>query len=128
VLAAAAILGVGRWLWVTGPGAIRDAYAGLQLSAMLVEYMKANDDQWPRDWEDLRPYYAVALENGGSDYCTFDQIRACMWVDFSVDPSRIRDALNDSEEPSDRFISPRNGPTDWGGWQPNRAILRHITS
>ena len=115
-----------RTTWsVIGTGAIRDAYGGLQLSSMLIEYMKHNNGDWPRNWNDLHPYYASALANG-SDYCTFEVLKESMDVDFTVN---VRDVAADDRigvNRVPRFICPKAGETTWGGWHPNLNILSYI--
>jgi len=123
----ALVMGLLRWLYVTGPVAVRNGYAGLTLRQMLIEHMEHNDGRWPESWDDLEPFFEEAARKE-SDYCTFATIKSSMYIDFSFDPDEYMEAVRQGSEPSElRVVAPKLGRFGWGDWWPNEAIEGYLT-
>lgn len=103
-------------------------YAGLQTAAMIIEYLKANDDAWPDDWEDLRRVYPAAVKPNGNHYCSFELARGCMEIDFEADPVELAKARPQPGELPFRVVSPVDDEARPGGWEPNQRIFEYLTS
>ncbi len=110
--------------------------AGMQVAAMIIEYMKANPGKdsfpkWPRNWEDLRRYYPAALKEDGGHYCSYQQARGCMAVDFDADPAQLVRARPDPVRPPFRVVyAPYDYPkaieVKAGRWDPNQWIFEYL--
>ena len=101
--------------------------AGAQVAAMVIEYMKANDNTWPKSWEDLRRYYDVVLNQAGSHYCPFELARGCVVVDFKADPAELAQAKPPPGERPFLVVYQRYGMTGEGPWDPNQRIFEYLT-
>jgi len=102
--------------------------AGAEVAAMVIEYMKANQDAWPGNWDDLRKYHDVALKPDGDHYCSFELARACIAVDFKADPAELAAAKPRRGEQPFRVVYQRTGRTGKGYWDPNQRIFEYLTS
>ncbi|OHB66686.1 MAG: hypothetical protein A2V70_14285 [Planctomycetes bacterium RBG_13_63_9] len=95
---------------------------------MVIEYLKANGGAWPRNWDDLRNCYETARNDQGRHYCSFEQARACMAVDFEADPKVLAQAKSLHGERPFCVVYQRHGRTGEGPWDPNQRIFRYLTS
>jgi len=102
--------------------------AGLQVAAMVIEYMKANGGAWPGNWEDLRRHYPSAVRPQGGHWCSFELARGCMEVDFNADPAELARAEFHWSKLPFRVVYPQQGKAYPGGWDPNRKIYEYLTS
>lgn len=89
--------------------------AARQTAAMIVEYLKANNNTWPRSWEDLQKSYpqAVRMKKEGSEaeigehYTSFEQARGCMVVDFDARAIELAKAQTTGGRPPFHVVRPR---------------------
>ncbi len=121
------VLGAGLWrLYVAIPVTIRNGYAGMTLAEMLIGYMEANDNAWPHDWEELRPYYDYQADRG-SNYCTFEQLRLSVELDFSFSPAEYQAGIRSDREPRAlTVVLPRLGQFATEGWEPNAIVRAYL--
>ena len=120
------VLAFVRYLYVTGPVAIRNGYAGLTLSEMTFVFMEHNDGRWPQSWDDLRPCYESASKRQSS-YCTFEEIQSSLEMDFGFNPQEFVATLREGGEvPELNVLSPRVGC--FGRWDccPNERIRAYL--
>jgi len=104
-------------------------FAGLQVGAMVIEYMKANGRAWPGNWDDLRASYPSALKPKGGHYCSFEMAQGVMEVDFTADPAELAlVAKPRGIESPFLVVYARHGETYPGSWDPNRLIFKYLTS
>jgi hypothetical protein len=101
--------------------------AGAQVAAMVIQYMKANNGAWPKNWDQLHDIYPTALNEEGRHYCSFQQAKACVAVDFDADPQELARAKPPSGKRPFRVIYLRHGRTDEGPWDPNQRVFQYLT-
>jgi hypothetical protein len=103
-----------------------DQYAALQVKEMLIEFMMANDGDWPKDWEDLNKAYESVAKKGG-DYCTFRDIRERVVISFELTPATLSQVAQQQGNDSPTFISLRSGrDAVWYGVDMNQRIAEHL--
>ncbi len=84
------LVGTGIALYRGFMEAMYDIYAPIGAADLLIEHMKANNDAWPRSWEELHKTFLLVQEQGGSFRgFDWDQYRRHVWIDFAADPARI---------------------------------------
>lgn len=107
---------------------VPNAYAVDWVSALVVEYMKENDDQWPRSWDDLRdPYETLAAPQNYP--WSFEELKERVAIDWQADPAALKDAANSGKRPPFRVIWLRDGgSTHWEGAEPNARVLEYLTT
>ncbi|HEV8067230.1 MAG TPA: hypothetical protein VGP76_05815 [Planctomycetaceae bacterium] len=90
---------------------------------MVIEYLKANDNAWPKDWDDLRkPYETCALRSGRP--WSFEELHDRVEVDWVADAkSRLK------TDQMTRVIWLRDGTTaHWEHRDPNQMIREYLES
>lgn len=108
---------------------IPEAYAAWDTGTLLVEYMKAHDDQWPKSWDDLLTIMDgktgsdfMLRGRGGLDKEYAISLRQKILIDWSFDP-RTRHP--------ERPVRPLDGkpfPVTWKGAEPNQMVRDHLDS
>lgn len=108
------------------PETFREAYALCWVSGMVVDYMEGNDGRWPREWDDLKGPYELAVAQVGRTW-TFDDLRSRVDVDFSADPKELAKARVKNGSVPFRVISLRSGYYHYiEGSDPNVRIWEHL--
>ena len=64
-----------------------------RVACLILQYISANDDQWPPDWESLKPYYII---HPNDDY-DFQQLTEELNVDFTLDKATLFEIADDPE-------------------------------
>src|SRR5262245_24779604 len=100
---------------------IDNAYAQWGAGNMVVHFMKDHDGQWPRSWEDLRPYYDAGESRiGGWPYETFQRR---IWIDWTAKPDALAAAAIQSDSPTFNVVAPADGiDVRWEGVSGNQII------
>jgi hypothetical protein len=107
--------------------------AGLQVAAMIIEFMEAEDGTWPSSWDDLYLVYPVALNEHQKPYCPFAQARGCIEVEFKADPAKLAKANPRPNQAPFRVVFPRHKEPDRrydthpGQRDPNQRIYDYLT-
>jgi hypothetical protein len=102
---------------------IQDAYAVSWVSNMVISYMKANGNAWPKSWEDLRKPYETMAEKVGRPW-SFEQLQSRVEVDWKVDPKTLIEG-----DDSKRVIWLRSGTeAHWESREPNEIIREYLKS
>ena len=83
-----------------------------RVACLILQYISANDDQWPPDWESLKPYYII---HPNDDY-DFQQLTEELNVDFTLDKATLHEIANDPKK-SGQFQPIKLPPT---------ALFRYI--
>lgn len=100
--------------------------AGRQAAAMVIEHLKANRGQWPRSWDDLKAAFDTAVKEDGKHHCSFEQVRACVEIDFDADPDELAKAAPRNGERPFRVIYQQTGRTTRGIWDPNQEVFEYL--
>ena len=105
---------------------VPNAYAMDWGAAMVIEYMKSNQNEWPSSWEDLRaPYETLAAPQNYP--WSFEEIQQRLTIDWKVDPNELATANPDSNGPPFRVIWLSDGSeSHWQGAEPNHSILEYL--
>lgn len=106
---------------------LREAYAAWDTGSLLVEYLKAHENRWPRSWEDLltvldgevgREIVLRGASAGDIEYAR--SLPRQVKVDWTFDPSRPGAA-----SPVTR-IDGRAFPIVWSCGDPNEMVRDHL--
>lgn len=71
--------------------AVENAYAVWNVADLIVDHMRANDDQWPRGWSDLADACRARHPTDDVDRM-MDHYHERVEVDFSADPRALKAA------------------------------------
>jgi len=114
---------------IRAPGQLRQAYAAWDTGILLVEYLKAHDDQWPKSWDDLltvmdgKTECDFFLRGRGSldrDYAV--SLREKVAIDWNFDPKSPGQTQPVTRQDGQPF------PVKWQGADPNKMIRDHLHS
>lgn len=104
----------------------RNAYAVWWVADMVVEHLRANEQEWPRSWEDLQDDYETCVSRSGQPW-TFEQLRSRVTVDFNADVEKLRASAKEDSEPDFRVIWLSDGRDDHlGRREPNTIIFDYL--
>lgn len=105
---------------------IRNAYAVWCVADMVIEHLKANEDRWPADWDDLRDDYETCTKRSGTPW-TFDELRSRVVIDFEADVSELKEKSIGAEQPEFRVIWLSDGSdAHWSNREPNTKLLQYF--
>ncbi|WP_419195039.1 hypothetical protein [Novipirellula herctigrandis] len=104
---------------------VMDAYRVWGTGELLVDFMNANAQRWPNDWNELESFYEdttrayTVIEN-------FNDIRDHIDIDFNFDPASIT-FDNAEDDPPFRAVWLRNGADSrYVGAGPNEIVYTHL--
>jgi hypothetical protein len=104
----------------------QECYATMEAAEAFIDYMRANGDDWPQNWEDLRAPFAVIYQRGENSL-TFEELKERIDIDFSVDTARLREVGAQSGSNQAKMIRLRSGrQIYWEGAEPNETILKYL--
>ena len=105
---------------------IRNAYAGWWVGDMVVEHLRANNDEWPKNWDDLTDDYQTCIANAGAQPWDFDELRNRVKIDWNADPVKLAEQQSGSE-PGFNVIWLADGTNaSWADAEPNEIVLRYL--
>ncbi len=114
---------------IQAPGQLREAYAAWDTGTLLVEYLKAHDDQWPKSWDDLLTVMDGKTESdfilrgrGSLDREYAVSLREKVVIDWNFDPKSPGQS-----QPVTR-LDGKPFPVTWQGAEPNKMIRDHLHS
>lgn len=114
---------------IQAPRHFREAYAAWDTGTLLVEYLKAHDDQWPKSWDDLltvmdgkteRDFYLRGRGSLDREYAI--SLREKVAIDWSFNPKTRR-----PDQPVKR-LDGKPFPMTWQDAEPNEMIRDHLDS
>ena len=105
---------------------IRNAYAGWWVGDMVVEHLRANNNEWPECWDDLLDDYQTCIANAGAQPWEFDELRNRVKIDWDANPGEL--AVQQSNgEPEFKVIWLTDGTTtSWADAEPNEIVLKYL--
>jgi len=105
---------------------IRNSYAVWWVADMVIEHLRANDNQWPDSWEDLRDDYRTCVDRSGQAW-QFEELRSRVSVDFNVDSHALNAAVQQATEAEFRVIWLSDGSTvHWQSHEPNSMVFNYF--
>ncbi len=106
--------------------AIRNSYAVWWVADMVVEHLDANDDEWPKDWGDLRDDYQTCVINARAQPWEFDELKRRVGIDWNAEPIDLV-ARQINGEPEFRAIWLADGSnSNWADAEPNQIVLDYL--
>lgn len=78
---------LGVWMVYRALESVRNSYAIWWVADMVVVYMEANENRWPRNWDDLREPYNVCTRRSAP--WTFEELQSRVDVDWLADPALL---------------------------------------
>ena len=105
---------------------IRNSYAQWWVADMVKVHLSANEQRWPKSWDDLRDDYEVCVKRSGRPW-TFDELRSRVVVDWNVDVQSLKATPLVHEQVPFRVIWLRDGSSShWSKHEPNRMIWDYL--
>jgi hypothetical protein len=105
---------------------IADQYAALQASDMLISFMETHHGRWPKRWEDLHDACDVVAARG-ENYCTFDEVKKRVWVDFGLTINDLRRIAQGSATERRFFLRLQSGEdAAWCDSDRNASVAEYI--
>jgi len=104
---------------------VNDAYAVEWTTTFIIEHMKANNNQGPRGWEDLKDEHD-RLGSADNYPCPWEKLQTRVVVDWNADPVELAKA-DIRADPPFRVIRIVDGSKhQWKGMEPNRMNLEYL--
>jgi hypothetical protein len=101
-----------------------DAYGQWVLADVVIQYMEWHDGAWPRDWNDLQEPFE---EHRGFGYCSLEELRDRLDIDFTANPKELARAEPEEDESPFCVIWLRNGKHHhWQRAEPNRLVWEYL--
>jgi len=91
---------------------VQDAYAGLQASVLIIDFLESHQGQWPRSWSDL-----------DADPADIEYLRGRVSINWAIETDEFLAALRDGETPI--VVQPVDPDAFFWG-DPNARILNHF--
>jgi hypothetical protein len=104
---------------------VDDSYALWGAGEMVINYMKDHDDRWPKDWEDLKPYFDAGGSRVGG--WSFSEYQRRVTIRWDVDPESLESAAKGNPRPTFKVIYatlPFAGAFE--GREPNEILHRYL--
>lgn len=107
---------------------IHNSYAVWWVADMVVEHMKANDNQWPKQWDDLRDDYQTSINRSGQPW-SFDELSSRTQIDWQAVPADLLAQSKGHKTAQFRVITLTDGTdSHWESSEPNQIILDYLRS
>jgi len=114
------------WMGFRVREVIHDSYAVWWVADMVVEHLKATEDQWPKDWDELRDDYRTVVKRSG-DAWSFEELSSRVCVDWTASVAELRKSALEGDKPNFRVIWLRDERTShWAGAEPNQIIYDYL--
>lgn len=121
------LLGAGYYIHRVNQG-IRNSYAVWWVADMVVEHLKANDNQWPQNWDDLRDDYETCIERSGQPW-SFAELSSRTQIDWQADPRQLLTQSKGDQTAQFRVVTLSDGTdSHWQSREPNQIILKYLRS
>ena len=111
------------WVYRVVQYGIDDGYAQWGAVDLVINYMEANEGQWPPSWEALERTPSVA-PNGWS----FEHFRSRVFIDFDAKADDLRRQALSSDEPTFNVIRAVHDTGVYIGEDPNTMLWRYFRS
>lgn len=127
VAIAALLVGAGYYLHRVNQG-IRNSYAVWWVADMVVEHLIANDNQWPKNWDDLRDDYQTCIAASGQPW-SFAELSSRTRIDWHAEPAELLARSASQDAAQFRVITLADGTdSHWESHEPNQIILEYLRS
>jgi hypothetical protein len=104
---------------------VSDAYALWGAGDMVVDYMRDHDEQWPRCWDDLRPYFEAGGGRVGG--WSFEEYQRHVSIKWDADPAALKAEARQNSRPTFRVIMPKEWlASTWSHGEPNQILYHYL--
>lgn len=102
---------------------VPDMYGQWHTANMIVAYMGDHEDQWPKSWDDLKPYSERQAE-----WWTFEELQNRVRVDFNADVNSLKSApVNPDGRVTIEVVELTSGKrVYYEGAEPNQLIWEYL--
>jgi hypothetical protein len=105
----------------------RNAYATWDGACLVIDHMRRNNNEWPKDWKEL----GATLSIGGGvtrNGLTIEDLRQRLLIDFDVKSENLTRATIVNGRPDFRVIRLRNSnDTHWEHAEPNTLVYALVS-
>ena len=112
--------------WMALHKSIDSHYAQWETGEMLIDYLEDHNDQWPRDWKALEPYYDP--DHSRVSGWSFDEVRGSVWIDFDADVKAMKAASIASGQASLDVVGQRLWFINFAGDHANQMLIGYFRS
>jgi hypothetical protein len=105
---------------------IHNAYSAWWVADMVVEHMDANDNKWPKGWDDLLDDYRTCVANTGAQPWEFEELKKRVEIDWNANP---HDLVSQQSNGKPKFVAIwlKGGfSSNWAGAEPNQIVLDYL--
>jgi hypothetical protein len=107
-------------------GTIRNMYSVWWVADMVTDHLAANNDSWPRSWDDLHDDYEAAVKRSGRPW-SFEELSQRVVVDWSVDTKTLKEAAAVGSEFRVIWLSDGTN-AHWETREPNQMVRDYLRS
>jgi hypothetical protein len=103
---------------------INDAYAKEGTAEMLISYMQDHNSNWPKNWDDLQPYF----HRTNARFCgwSYEYYQSRINIDFQVDPQKLIDLIHQSDSTTFNVIQGKSLISGQHSDGPNMQLRRYF--
>jgi hypothetical protein len=106
---------------------IDDGYALWGAGEMVEDYLEDHGGEWPRGWEDLRPYFDAGGGRVGG--WSFDEYRGRVLIDWAADVADLEAQAKSHDRATFRVIRAAHWPSSaMPGHEPNEILHGYLRS
>ena len=105
---------------------IHSMYAAWWVGDMVVEHLRANNDNWPRNWDDLKDDYDTCVSNSGSAPWGFDELKSRVRIDWNADANILVSQQTNGEPEFEAIWLDRGSNASWANSEPNQIVLNYL--
>ena len=107
---------------------IRNGYSQWWVADMVVLHLDANNNEWPKNWDDLRDDFQTCVTNARGQPWEFQELRSRVEIDWDANPNDLI-GQQTGGAPTFRAIWLTDGTrSSWGGREPNQIVLDYLNS
>ncbi len=117
---------LGVYVYRSIDATLRNSYAVWWVADMVIVHLAANEQQWPRSWDELRDDYATCVKQSGKPW-TFEELSRRVMVDWNANTRSLDEAIHRGEDFKVIWLS--DGSNDhWERREPNQKIRDYLAN
>ena len=104
---------------------MRNEDAQIITAVLVCDYLDANQNQWPTDWNKLEQFFNTRYPNGND--LSFDDIQTEVSVDFKIDGTKLLETcVSRTMSAKFRPIESKRTNLESRAANPNSMVLNHV--
>jgi hypothetical protein len=105
---------------------LRNSYAQWWVADMVVLHLEANDQKWPKSWDELRDDYETCVRRSGPAW-SYEELTSGVMIDWDADPLSLKSAVQQAGRPPFRVLWLSDGSSShWESREPNQIIWEYL--